>query len=134
MLLSEIISLLWNNQFEYRFWILDNLINPKTPFLFHYIQLLDIHPCNLDEASSGEECHQFVDGCFRSLYFHLDISVIEVLYPAGKPELVCFVLRIIPEADTLHASVKYDMFSDDICHVVLHLYVFFLLAFLLKNQ
>ena len=67
-------------------------------------------------------------------HFHLDISVIEVLYPAGKPQLVCFVLGIIPEANTLHTSVKYDMFSDDICHVVLHLYVFFLLAFLLQNQ
>ena len=70
----------------------------------------------------------------QALHFHLDISVIEVLYPAGKPQLVCFVLGIIPEANTLYASVKYDMFSDDICHVVLHLYVFFLLAFLLQNQ
>ena len=60
--------------------------------------------------------------------------VIEILYPSGKPELVCLVFGIIPEANTLYASMKYDMFSDDICHVVLHLYVFFLLAFLLQNQ
>jgi len=112
----------------------NRLINRKFSFLFHHIQLFDIHSCDLDEASSGEECDQLIDGCFRSLHFHLDISVIEVLYPAGKPQLVCFVLGIIPEANTLYASVKYDMFSDDICHVVLHLYVFFLLAFLLQNQ
>ena len=112
----------------------NRLINRKFSFLFHHIQLFDIHSCDLDEASSGEECDQLIDGCFRSLHFHLDISVIEVLYPAGKPQLVCFVLGIIPEANTLYASVKYDMFSDAMLFSIYMCFSCLLFCFRINNN